>query len=297
MEPKQLQNFLITLITTLSALIVLFIEYDRVKAALFPNNNFLNLPFFVLALILTALVVFLIMYGILYREKKSHKGTLVKYHNMQAQLADKERELLTDVITGIPNESKFKKDISKIKQELYHLILIDIDNFSSVNKKSGYLKGDELIRSIAQNLYSGMRRNEEIYKREGVLNKSFTKRIYRKYRGGDEFIFLIKGPQHEAVGFLTRINSEFENYSKQAEAILGYSFSLKFHGAISPFYPGESFEHAYKRLHTCFVLAAENKDHLRVYWYKNEAAEFQEGDFRKTIYQRASQVFRSTWTL
>lgn len=59
-------------------------------------------------------------------------------------------------MTGIPNEQKFKEDIQSFSDEISQIILIDIDGFSSKNKRYGFLKGDELIRGIAQKLYFGM---------------------------------------------------------------------------------------------------------------------------------------------
>ena len=115
----------------------------------------------------------------------------------------------------------FKADVARITEsiqqgEIYQIILIDVDNFGSINKEFGYFKGDELIRAIARELYYSMRRNETIYKNKFISNdEPLTENVYRKYNGGDEFIIIIKGVQDEAVGFLTRLHRQLKNFSEK----------------------------------------------------------------------------------
>jgi GGDEF domain-containing protein len=292
LEPKTLRNWIITFISTVSAGIVLFIEWERVEKVFFPDGQILTPQFLILLMVITNLIVFLLMYNRYFKEKSDHQKTKVQLENYKKLLYDSEKERLTDVVTGIPNEQKFKIDIQGFSDEVSQIILIDIDNFSSINKKHGFLKGDELIRGIAQKLYFGMRRDEEIYKRQYSIPNSFVKRVYRKYTGGDEFIFLVKGPQFEAVGFLTRVQKQLQDYSKEVEKIINEEFEINFHGAIAPLYPTDNYEQAFRRVQECFILASEEKDNMRVYWHEREEKNYPETDFRGKIYARAIESFK-----
>lgn len=292
MEPKTIRNWIITFISTVSAGIVLFIEWERVEKVFFPNDQIFSPQFLILLIIITNTAVFLLMYNRLYKERNDHQKTRVQVENYKKLLYDSEKERLTDVVTGIPNEQKFKEDIQSFSDEVSQIILIDIDDFSKINKRHGFLKGDELIRGIAQKLYFGMRRDEEIYKRQYSIPNSFAKRVYRKYTGGDEFIFLVKGPQYEAVGFLTRVQKQLKDFSKEAEKIINGEFEINFHGAIAPLYPTDNYEQAFRRVQECFILASEEKDDMRVYWYEREEDKYAEDDFRGKIYARAIESFK-----
>ncbi len=258
----------------------------------FPNGQILTHQFLILLIVVTNLIVFLLMYNKIFKEKTNHTKTKVQLENFKQLLYDSEKERLTDVVTGIPNEQKFKIDIESFSDEVSQIIFIDIDNFGSINKKYGFLKGDEMIRGIAQKLYFGMRRDEEIYKRQYSIPNSFVKRIYRKYTGGDEFIFLVKGPQYEAVGFLTRVQKQLRDFSKEAEKIIDEKFEINFHGAIAPLYPTDTYEQAFRRVQECFILASEEKDNMRVYWHEREEKNYPETDFRGKIYSRAIENFK-----
>jgi GGDEF domain-containing protein len=98
-------------------------------------------------------------------EKEDNRKNKLLLDNSKRLIYDINIERHTDVITGIPNQTMFKEDVFRITEsiqqgELYQIILIDIDNFGSINKEYGYFKGDELIRAIARELYYSMRRNE-----------------------------------------------------------------------------------------------------------------------------------------
>ncbi len=134
------------------------------------------------------------------------------------------------------------------------------------------------------------------YIREQQLEKFFTKRIYRKYNKGDEFIFLLKGEQFEVVGFINRVKKEFKKFSIQAEDILGKKIDLDFHVAISPIFPNEEFEIYDRRLYECFVLAAEEKNNRKIYWFLDEYKLLPANDFRKRLYDEAKILFKTNNT-
>ncbi len=75
--------------------------------------------------------------------------------NLQQELIESRRGLLTDHLTGIGNRRFFDALISKVlreppaeKQNVY-LALFDIDHFKSINDTFGHAAGDQVIRFIA----------------------------------------------------------------------------------------------------------------------------------------------------
>jgi hypothetical protein len=100
-----------------------------------------------------------------------------------------------------------------------------------------------------------MRRNEKIYKTPlgNIDQRKLWTRIYRKYTGGDEFIFLIRGPEEEALGFLVRIHRMTIGHIKsEISAILGTTVDFDFHGAICPIFPKDNASTAIARLRDCY---------------------------------------------
>lgn len=287
MEPRKLITSLGVILTTITGIILFFTEFDKIKVFFFPVGIAISVPLYVFSLLGIGLLVFYSVYIFYFKEVTSHKKTKTELENVKALLLDSERMRLIDFVTGIANQEKFKIDIQNRPKELFHLILIDLDGFGEINKKQGFQKGDEVIRTIAQELFGRMRRDEEIYKRDYKLENNFMKRIYRKYTGGDEFIFLIKGPQYEAVGFLSRIQKQLEELN--AESPVFSNYKITFHGAIVPLYPSDTFEQAYDKLQRGFVQAAEESNGLRVYWDKTEEDTFVK---YKSLYDNARRIFK-----
>ena len=291
MEPKKLIGNVVIALTFITAFYSIIKDKDDLWSKLFPNGQLLNIYSVSSLIVVSNFITFYIVYIYYYNEKEKHSMTQKELERAEFLLADKTKKEIIDVYTGIPNEKKFIMDIQNLDNTLYQLILIDLDNFGNINKKYGHDKGDKIMKLIAQSLYRSMRRDEEIYKREQKLQDSFVKRIYRKYNKGDEFIFLIRGEQFEAIGFINRVKKEFVKFSKHTEEILGEKVNLNFHAAISPIHPNEKFDVYYRRLHECFVLAAEEKNNKRIYWYLDEYEKFDDKDFRRRLYEEAERLF------
>lgn len=208
-------------------------------------------------------------------EKDDNRKNKLLLDNSKRLIYDINIERHTDVITGIPNQTMFKADVARITEsiqqgEIYQIILIDIDNFGSINNEFGYFKGDELIRAIARELYYSMRRNETIYKNKFISNdEPLTENVYRKYNGGDEFIIIIKGVQDEAVGFLTRLHRQLKNFSEKTTEIISKKFEIEFHAGIAPLYANDEPDLALTRVEECFRIAKREESPLRVKWFKD----------------------------
>ena len=95
-----------------------------------------------------------------------------------------------DVLTGLPNRQYLMNYLTEISQKAleqqasFALLLIDLDNFKSVNDNAGHDAGDELLRDIAKYLDSMNSNSKSFRPPPGLLNVSA--RI-----GGDEFIQII----------------------------------------------------------------------------------------------------------
>ncbi|GAB4182227.1 MAG: hypothetical protein Tsb002_03220 [Wenzhouxiangellaceae bacterium] len=239
---------------------------------------------------------------------KQHELEL-KVKNLRSGLHDMERERLTDLVTGIPNQLKLEKDIffyssvgddREKTERKYQLIYIDIENFGVINKKHGHLKGDEVIRLIARRIYETTRRDEHVYKKSPLFSQGenvFMSRAYRTYKGGDEFVMLLNGMQFEAVGLLNRLSKEMGDISAETVAILGEQFDIKFTAAVSQLYRGDNYRDAMSRLETHFTWACERKDGLGICWDSDEEdIDLQSGShsgnrFIENIYKTARSTF------
>ncbi|MBI3284405.1 MAG: EAL domain-containing protein [Burkholderiales bacterium] len=94
-----------------------------------------------------------------------------------------------DAVTGLPNRHAFNEHLSyalsKLEQFGGHieLLLLDLDNFKSVNDTLGHSKGDQLLKAVGQRL-SGCLRDSDIVCRIG----------------GDEFAIIIESKNTERHG-------------------------------------------------------------------------------------------------
>lgn len=89
-----------------------------------------------------------------------------------------------DVLTGLANRSKFVQDLE------YHIsnkmpttiLMLDIDNFKSINDVYGHAAGDDALRQVGERL------------------KAMESQILKAYRyAGDEFILILRGNQKNMV--------------------------------------------------------------------------------------------------
>ena len=112
---------------------------------------------------------------------------------------------LTDDLTQIPNRKYFFERASRelIFKENYkscfNLLLIDIDNFKSINNNLGHQAGDKLLQNVASEIRNNTRSTDIIAR-----------------LGGDEFVVVFIGVSNEIVAKLTKklhtkLNELFKN--------------------------------------------------------------------------------------
>ena len=134
-----------TLIKSFYLIVLFFIIITSLYVYESINNSFeINKYCFLLFLlfILAIIVFFRITIHLLKEKNKSEK----KYYY--------------DELTGLPNRNKLLKEMSKSSS----LIILDIKNFSYINKIYGYKTGDELLKFVSESLKKEF--DENVYRLE-----------------------------------------------------------------------------------------------------------------------------------
>ena len=89
-----------------------------------------------------------------------------------------------DFLTGLPNRSKFMKDLESLIEAKVPctVMMLDIDNFKKINDTYGHTAGDEALQQVAGRL------------------KEMHSQILTPYRfAGDEFILILRSSQNMLV--------------------------------------------------------------------------------------------------
>lgn len=134
--------------------------------------------------------------------------------NFREQLRVHQELAFTDPLTGLPNARAF---YARVEEELqranryrhgFSLGYIDVDDFKRVNDTFGHTAGDDLLRTIAHAMHSGLRRTDLVAR-----------------LGGDEFSVLMPetGPQaaHDTLAKLRRRLG-----TKTADMPIGFSIGM-----------------------------------------------------------------------
>ena len=149
---------------------------------------------------------------------------LIKAVRFAAQNKILQKKVYLDEATGLPNKNKCEEILNETEpipvNELVAMCVFDLNNLRTINNNLGHDKGDEYIRSFAIQL------------REAVPEEFFAGRD-----GGDEFIAVLKGLDHEGVRkCLQNIRNQVAEYSRQHPEMpisyaAGYALSSDFEGS------------------------------------------------------------------
>ena len=149
---------------------------------------------------------------------------LIKVVRFAAQNKILQKKVYLDEATGLPNKNKCEEILNETEpvpeNELVAMCVFDLNNLRTINNNLGHDKGDEYIRSFAIQL------------REAVPEEFFAGRD-----GGDEFIAILKGMDHEGVRkCLQNIRDHAAEYSRQHPEMpisyaSGYALSSDFEGS------------------------------------------------------------------
>lgn len=149
---------------------------------------------------------------------------LIKVVRFAAQNKILQKKVYLDEATGLPNKNKCEEILNETEpipvNELVAMCVFDLNNLRTINNNLGHDKGDEYIRSFAIQL------------REAVPEEFFAGRD-----GGDEFIAVLKGLDHEGVRkCLQNIRNQAAEYSRRHPEMpisyaAGYALSSDFEGS------------------------------------------------------------------
>jgi diguanylate cyclase (GGDEF)-like protein len=160
-------------------------------------------------------------------------GHIVIWHDISAEmelLAERDRQALTDVLTGIPNRRAAEQALAKAMAGAdrastpLSIALFDVDHFKRVNDEHGHGAGDEVLRLLAGTL---------------ERTKRLTDTVARW--GGEEFLAVLPVPLAGAVTFCERVRREVSEL--RCPAVGRVTISA---GAVER-KPGESAEHLLAR--------------------------------------------------
>ncbi len=159
---------------------------------------------------------------------------------------------ITDSLTGLYNRHYFNEVLQKeiertrrYKKDL-SILLIDIDNFKTINDTFGHLKGDGVLKIIA-----------------GLLTEQIRQMDILARFGGDEFVVIL--PETDIAGAMVAAQKIEHDVSKHSFANTTLSVSI---GAAS-----------FKPIHSAEQFLEEADRQL----YKNKQAKYPDRDFSASV--------------
>lgn len=119
---------------------------------------------------------------------KDHKGKIINYIAQFSDITARKKAALRierlayyDLLTGLPNRALFTDRLTHALQlaersgHMVGLMFLDLDHFKAINDTLGHFAGDQLLKSVAERLKTGVREVDTICR-----------------QGGDEFMVLLE---------------------------------------------------------------------------------------------------------
>jgi GGDEF domain-containing protein len=284
-----------------TAVIGTFSKWEEFYEIFAPNGLLLNWRFVFLLILLSVLTVWFIMNYFWQKEQNLNADLELSVQNLKDLLKLSELEHLMDPITGIPNVRSLENDFEayfsyQINKPPVQFVFIDLKEFGKINKQFLSQKTNKLIRYIAQTIYLGMRRNENMFKFPVTEQKQKGDKegFYRIFPGGDEFVFIIEGDQSEALGFVNRLLDKFGEFTKMTETILGEKRPLSFYCSIVQVDSRDrSFQDIFERAEICYrTVWTGATSNFAITWYPNNLENILSRDDKKAaIYKKTKDIF------
>ena len=164
----------------------------------------------------------------------------------------------TDLLTGLNNkiatERKIKDYLEENPGEQGLIFVLDIDNFKKINDTMGHAFGDEVLRTLGEQLRAEFRASD-------ILGRT----------GGDEFIIFLRNMRDDTIieNEARKVERFFKNF--QAGGYVKYSATASIGAAVYP-RDAKTFEGLYKAADQALYVAKKRG--------KNQLAFY--GDDRKT---------------
>jgi len=221
----------ITIVLILAAFVLVIVNRKKIEKKYYFSLIFFGIPPFV------CIILQIIFYGISLMLNSVVISSLIVLLNIQNQ------SMNTDYLTGVNNRKKLetylKKKIStSTKNKTFSAIMIDLDNFKSINDTFGHDMGDYALETFAKLLKSCIRSND------------FIARF-----GGDEFFIVLDvSDRINLEAAVCRINDCIEKYNESSAMPYKFSFSMGY--AVYDYHSNMTVEEFQKHID---ILMYENK--------------------------------------
>lgn len=155
---------------------------------------------FILSLILILAVVVLLFNLQAFRRRQTLRNSRAEYVRQLLRADAAEQLALTDPLTGLFNRRHLEQFLShEAKRSVrtgshYSILMLDLVGFGNLNKSSGHLEGDRVLRELSQILIDVFRQTDGVFR-----------------YGGDEFLVVLidtdaLGAERARARLLTRVD-------------------------------------------------------------------------------------------
>ena len=179
----------------------------------------------------------------------------IRSNEKKKELEDKaDTDLLTGLTNKLATERKIKDYMAKNPNSQSMLFILDVDNFKKINDTMGHAFGDEVLRSLGQQITA-------IFRATDIIGRV----------GGDEFMIFLKGVSDGDS--VRKEAKKVENFfhSFQAGEYVKYAATASIGVAIFP-HEGNDFESLYKAADQG-LYKAKKRGKNQLAFYRDEWAE------------------------
>lgn len=166
-------------------------------------------------------------------------------HSLKTVLVEKNRQAMSDALTGIPNrlayEQRIQEEIGRWKRfgTPLSLAVWDVDFFKKVNDTYGHKAGDKVLKTIAQLLVQRIR------------NTDFLARF-----GGEEFVMLLPGTKEEET--LRLVNELRKQVEECGFHYHGAAVKITVSCGVSSFHTDDTLAQVFERADKALYRAKKN---------------------------------------
>jgi diguanylate cyclase (GGDEF)-like protein len=151
---------------------------------------------------------------------------------------------LTDALTGLPNRREFNERLEQRmsawnrRQDVFSLLLVDVDHFKKLNDRYGHLAGDEVLAALGRALRGAIRREDSVAR-----------------FGGEEFAILLPSTSLEdAISAAQKVR---EAVARVAITRNNQQINVTVSGGLATIEPNERVEALIQRADSALYAAKE----------------------------------------
>lgn len=177
-------------------------------------------------------------------------GTITDITDHKIAVGLLKEQTYLDELTGLHNRKAYNERIEELLEQykrynvVFSMIMLDIDDFKTINDQYGHMKGDDVLKEIATIFKANMRKNDYCF------------RI-----GGEEFIILTTGSSgSQAAELAEKVRLSIRDDS---DVLTEYKHTLSVSLGVVTVHKDDTVETVYKRADKCMYIAKTNgKDRL-----------------------------------